>query len=341
MLLEDVLLEYDYYCLARGFTKKTIKNKRQELKQLKNFLLEKRGITELESITTHDLKAYVRLKQKSGLQPQSIVSMFKIIRAFFSWCEKEEYLKENIAKKVETPKLPKKVLKGFTTTEVDKMINSFGYKTYFEARNKAIIAMLADCGLRAMELRQLQTKNVKETTILVNGKGNKERYIFISPALKKIIIRYERIKKEYFRDKYFNPNYYFLSYKGDLMSHVGLDNIIKEAARRAEIKDKRVSPHTFRHFFAVQCILNGIDIYTLSKLLGHSDISTTQRYLQSLEDFQLIEKAMPSSPLMHLKRSIPVRSFFGDLNKKSPLGMIRGCQSDELTPNLDTKEDYT
>ncbi|HZG59895.1 MAG TPA: tyrosine-type recombinase/integrase [Anoxybacillus sp.] len=301
MLLEDVLREYDYYCLSKGFTKKTMINKRQELKNFKKFLLEKRAITELESITVHDLKAYMRFKQQTGLKPQSIVSMFKMIKAFFSWCEKEEYLKENIAKKVETPKIPKKVLKGFTTKEVAEMINSFSYKNYFEARNKAIIAMLSDCGLRAMELRELETKNVKETTILVNGKGNKERYIFISPALKKILIRYERIRKEYFKDKYVNENYYFLSYKGDLISHVGLNNIIKEAGRRAGIKDKRVSPHTFRHFFAVQCILNGIDIYTLSKLLGHSDISTTQRYLQSLEDFELIKKAMPSSPLMNIK----------------------------------------
>ncbi|WP_313431172.1 tyrosine-type recombinase/integrase [Siminovitchia terrae] len=302
MLLEDVVKEYEYDCLAKGFTEKTLINKRQELKQLLKFLDEKRAVHRLEGVSFHDLKAYARFKQQSGLQPQSIVAMLKVIRAFFNWCVREEYLKENIARKVDLPKQPKKVLKGFTTKEVDKMINSFSYKTYFEARNKAMVAMLSDCGLRAKELRELEDKNVKETTILVNGKGNKERYIFISPALKKILIRFERIKKEYFNGKYFNPNYYFLSYKGDLLSHVGLDKVIKEAGRRAGIEDKRISPHSFRHFFAVQSILNGIDIFTLSKLLGHSEISTTQRYLQSLEDFELINKAMPSSPLMNLHK---------------------------------------
>ncbi len=304
MLLEDVVKEYEYYCLAKGFTEKTMINKRQELKQLLKFLDEKRAVHELEGISFHDLKAYARFKQQSGLQPSSLVSMFKVIRAFFSWCVREEYLNENIAKKVDLPKQPKKVLKGFTVIEVDRMINSFTYKTYFEARNKAMIAMLSDCGLRAKELRELETRNVKETTILVNGKGNKERYMFISPALKKILIRYERIKKEYFKEKYFNENYYFLSYNGDLLSHVGLDKVIKEAGKRAGIEDKRVSPHSFRHFFAVQFILNtgGGDIYTLSKLLGHSNISTTERYLQSLEDFELIKKAMPSSPLMNLNK---------------------------------------
>jgi integrase/recombinase XerD len=299
VLLEDVLAEYIIHCQAKGFTPKTMKNKRQELKQLKEFLIEKRGISELESVTTYDLKSYVRLKQQAGLQPQSIVSMFKMIKEFFSWCEKEEYLKENIAKKVETPKVPKKILKGFTPEEVQAMINAFSYQDYFETRNRAIIAILSDCGIRAAELRTLKTENVKEDTILVNGKGNKERLIFISPALKRILIKYDRIKKQYFKDK-ITTDHYFLSYKGTEISHVGLDNVIKEAGKRTGLKDKRVSPHTFRHFFSTQCILNGIDIYTLSKLLGHSSVNTTERYLQSLEDFELIKKAMPSSPLMNL-----------------------------------------
>lgn len=302
MLLEDVLKEYLYYCQARGFTAKTMKNKNQELKQLKFFMIEKRGIVELESITAFDLNAYVRLKQKDGLQPQSIVSMFKMIKAFFSWCEREGYIKDNFAQKITLPKVPKKILKGFTTKEIQLMIDVFTYKDYFEARNKAIIAILADTGIRAMELRGLLIPNVKETSILVYGKGNKERYVFISPALKRILIKYERIKKQHFKDKD-TSDHYFLSYRGNEISHVGLDNVIKMAGNRAGIEGKRVSPHSFRHFFSVQCLLNGIDIYTLSKLLGHSEIQTTQRYLQSLEDFELINKAMPSSPLMNLKKN--------------------------------------
>lgn len=302
MFLEDVLNEYMYHCKSKGFTRATIKNKNQEYKQLFEYLKVNRGITDLESVTTFDLKAYLRKKQKDGLQPQSIVSMFKMIRAFFEWCYKEEYLKENIAKKVELPKVPKKVLKGFTTGEVQAMIDAFSYKNYLEARNKAIIAMLSDCGLRAMEIRSLKTINVKETSLLINGKGNKERIVFISPVLKRILIRYERLKGQYFKNK-LTTDHYFLSYTGKDITHVALDNIIKEAGRRAKITGKRVSPHTFRHFFSVQFMLNSgsKDIYTLSKLLGHSEITTTQRYLQSLEDFELIEKAMPSSPLMNMK----------------------------------------
>ncbi|MCP2033024.1 integrase/recombinase XerD [Planomicrobium sp. HSC-17F08] len=301
MELEDVLKEYLYHCEAKGYTKKTMINKHQELKQVKEFLIQKRAITELENVTTYDLKAYVRLKQIAGLQPQSIDSMFKIIRAFFSWCVKEEYLPTNVASKVETPKVPKKVLKGFTVKEVHAMVEAFTYKNYLESRNKAIIAMLADTGIRAMELRGLETVNVKETTILVNGKGNKERIVFVSPALKRILIKYERMKKQYFKNKNTTTNY-FLSYTGSGLSHVALDSVVKEAGKRAAITGKRVSPHTFRHFYAVTCLNEGkMDVYSLSRLLGHSDISVTQRYLHSMNDEQLLTKAITSSPLMNFK----------------------------------------
>ncbi|SFC09971.1 integrase/recombinase XerD [Bacillus sp. OV322] len=84
MFIEDVIEEYFYYCQAKGFTDKTMINKRQELRHFNTYLSEKRAITELESVSVHDLKAYFRLKQKSGLQPQSIVSMYKLISAFFN-----------------------------------------------------------------------------------------------------------------------------------------------------------------------------------------------------------------------------------------------------------------
>ncbi|PEL13770.1 tyrosine-type recombinase/integrase [Bacillus sp. AFS017336] len=301
MLLEDVLEEYLYYCRAKGFTKKTMINKRQELKQFKIYLKEERGIIDFEKITLLDLRTYARYKTEKGLQPQSVITMLKLIRAFYSWCVREEYIEKNIASKVELPRVPKKVLKGFTLKEVQSMVEAFSYKTYLEARNKAIVAMLADCGLRAMEIRGLKSINLKETTILVNGKGNKERVVFVSPALKRILIKYERKKKQYFEDKVTFDNY-FLSYTGGEMSHVAIHNIIKEAGKRACIEGKRVSPHTFRHFYSVQSLNSGtLDLYSLSRLLGHSDISITQRYLQSMNDEQLLNKAISSSPLMNLK----------------------------------------
>ncbi|HZH59000.1 MAG TPA: hypothetical protein VEY70_05425 [Metabacillus sp.] len=83
MHFEDVLSEYFYHCQAKGFSPKTLKNNYQELNQLKHYLVEKRSVIELESVSDHDLKTYIRYKQQVGLRPQSIVSMFKMVKAFF------------------------------------------------------------------------------------------------------------------------------------------------------------------------------------------------------------------------------------------------------------------
>src|SRR5699024_1056311 len=234
---------------------------------------------------------------------QSIVSMAKQVKAFFSWCVREDYLTENPMDKVTLPKLPKVLLTGLTTKEVVSMMDSFNNKKYLEVRNKAIIAMMADCGLRAMEIAGLKEDDVRETDIKVFGKGNKERIVFISPALKKILIRYERLKRQYFKNKIKYSDNYFLAYQGKALSTVAVYNLVVEASKRVGITGKRVSPHMFRHYFAVQSIVAGIDVYSLSRLLGHSDLSTTQRYLQSLQNDELNVKATSSSPLMNLNKN--------------------------------------
>ena len=303
----DLIDEYLYHCMAKGYTAKTMKNKRQEYKQLKVFLKEKRGISDIGNITIHDMKAYVRSKRQANLQPASIISMAKMIKAFLNWCVKEEYLTVNPMDGVELPRASKKVIEGYTLDEVNAMINAFSTKTYLEARNKAIIAMLADCGLRSIELRTLTTPNVRETALLVNGKGNKERMVSISPALKKILIRYERLRSSYFADKRIKADRYFLSYQGGEISHVGLYNVIIKAGERAGIT-KRVHPHGFRHFYSVSVLMGyegsgvaGLDIYSISRLLGHSNISVTENYLRSITDQQILDKAVKSSPLMNYK----------------------------------------
>jgi integrase/recombinase XerD len=299
--LEDVLQEYLYHCMARNFTSKTMINKRQEYKHLLLFLKEKRGITHLENVTEHDLKSYIRGKQQEGLKPVSVAAKCKLIKAFFNWCVKTEgYLTSNPMEKVETPKVPKKVKQGLSIDEVQAMIEAFNFKGYINVRNKAIIAMLADCGLRSIEIRTLKAIDVRDNTILVNGKGNKERLLSISPILKRILIKYERQKKQYFSERMIKSDNYFLSYTGGEMSHVGLYNIIRLSAEKAGLK-KKIHPHLFRHFYALKS-LEKLDLHSLSLLLGHAEVNTTQIYLSSMSNQQLLDKALASSPLMNLRK---------------------------------------
>jgi len=289
------------HCKAEGLTSRTLHNKRHELGHFQRYLIEKRAITELGHITVHDMKAYFRFRQSTGLQPTSIDTIAKVVAAYMNWCVREEYLKENQMRTVEIPKIPQKVTVGFTEKEVIKMIGVYGYKTYLEARNKAVIAMLSDCGLRAMEIRGIVTDDVKENSILINGKGNKQRVVFISPTLQKILIKYERLKQQFFSDKIVSSDTYFLTYQGNKLTHMSLHNIVKDTAKKAKVKDAH--PHKFRHFYSVRMVNNGIDVFTLSKLLGHSTILVTQEYLRSMTTEEIERKAIFFSPLSNINKN--------------------------------------
>jgi len=295
LLLKEALEDYKYYCLAKNFTEKTMINKRTEYQQMAKFLINKRGNTKLANITKYDMEAYLNTKRKKGLKAQSIVSMAKQVKAFFNWCVNEGYLEVSPMQDIILPNVPTILKTGLTKSEVQKLVNSFRDKDYFEQRNKAMIAIFADCGIRAIEARRIRDKDIKDNAILINGKGNKQRMVFISPSLKRIMLSYERAKRKYFKGKT-KEDYYFLNYRGRGLSHAAVHNTVKEASERTGIE---VHPHKFRHYYSVQAITgdNPIDIYSLSRLLGHSDISTTQRYLSTLGTDELLKKAMSVSPL--------------------------------------------
>ena len=94
------------------------------------------------------------------------------------------------------------IIKTFNDEEVPKMVNSFKMTDYYEARNKLIMMVLVDTGIRNLELCTLTMANILESTMIIEGKGNKQRYLYLSPMLKKYMIRYERIRDHYFKDSF-------------------------------------------------------------------------------------------------------------------------------------------
>lgn len=284
----DVLREYYYVCYSRDYTKKTMKNKKQEHSQLKKWLDEK-DITKLNDITTEVLQDYHTNKITRGLKPHSVVSTSRQVKAFFGWCLSENYVSENPMDKVNLPILRETVIETFTTEEVIKLVECFSYKTYIEARNKMIVSIMADTGIRVMELCNVKETDIETDKIKVLGKGRKERYLSISPALKRIMIKYERLRNQYFKNILKTSDTYILNYRGGKMSNTGLWLVCKEGEKRTGIKN--VHPHKFRHYFAITSLkVGGIDLHSLSLLLGHSEVSTTEIYLRSFRNEDLLKQ---------------------------------------------------
>ena len=185
-----------------------------------------------------------------------------------------------------------------TIQEISNIYDTFGrVDTYFHGSSPQILSNNSQENVNALSIREKVILDIKDDFIVINGKNNKQRVVPISPILKKALMRYDRVREEYFRDKNIDDNY-FLSFSGKTLNNGALDYMIKK--RGSGIKDCRVSVHTMRHFFAQQQIKMGTDLFTIQRLLGHENISITQIYLNSLKDVDIIKMAKQSSVLMNM-----------------------------------------
>jgi integrase/recombinase XerD len=168
------------------------------------------------------------------------------------------------------------------------------------------MAFLLDTGIRNLELCNIRNIDVNENSLTIKqGNGRKDRRVALSPYLRKVIIRYIRCKDNYFKNRIMDENTpFFLSYRFKPLTIEAVERIVRLCGEMANIrKEIRCSPHTCRHYFAQAQLRNGLDIYSLSRLLGHEDIAITKRYLQGLEDENIIEMSVKTSPLMNLNKN--------------------------------------
>jgi integrase/recombinase XerD len=215
----------------------------------------------------------------------------RCVRTFLHWCaaEPQEYLPEKVPANLVMPKLKKKIIETFSELQIKALFVAAdqGPIKSIVIRDKAILAILLDTGIRAAELCGLVLEQVhltpREGYIRVIGKGDKEREI----GLGKRSRQYLHVWIKRYRKAPVDEPHVFLGHKGLPMSVNGLDQLMRRLARRAKITGVRCSPHTFRHTFSVNFLRQGGDLYVLSRLLGHESVQiTTGVYLQALKSDQ-------------------------------------------------------
>ncbi|SDN47213.1 tyrosine-type recombinase/integrase [Acetanaerobacterium elongatum] len=301
MFLEDAVKEFIFECQVRKYTWKTVKGYRNGLEFLVNYLKEEHGLTTIQQVQTRHLKEFFMYQSRRGRKESYLNGLIKTYRAFFKYVIGEEYITANPILKVSWMREPKSIIKTFSDDEVRRMLGAYPENDYMSMRNKAIIAMLFDTGIRNYELCTLTESQVKDSVIVIYGKGKKERQVGKSPYLAKILLKYERFKKYNFEYKNITVDNYFLSRTGRPLTDEAIENIVRNAGLYAQVSDSiRCSPHTCRHYFAQAQLKNGMDVYSLSRLLGHDNIKITQRYLQGLQDEDVVSRSIKTSVLMNL-----------------------------------------
>ena len=300
MLLTDAAKEFEFNCQCRKLSDKTIRNYGKLIGYLLDYLKEQHKVLCLEDVRPMYIKAYLMILQERGAKPQYINDQLKAFKVLFRYLYEEGYTDSILTERIKNVKQPKTIIKTFTEQEVKKLTEYYSGHTFMEVRNRLMLMTFFDTGIRVSELIDLKLSQVKDEYILIHGKGDKERVVPKSPLLNKWMFKYLNTRENFFAYRRV-PENVFLSRNGRPMTTEAIHRVIKIAGKAVGVsRDIRVSPHTCRHTFAQMQLKNGLDLYSLSRLMGHSNISITQRYLEGLRDFEVLNACKATGILMNL-----------------------------------------
>lgn len=303
MLNEDVLKEFIFDCKMRKLSDRTIKSYRNNNKALFRFIENEYGVKELEETNHLHIKGYIQYLTDKKLSEIYINTIVRTFKAYFSFAVDEHYILKNPIDKIKKQKEPIVLINTFNDDEVSRMIKYYQGSKFLDVRNQLIMIILFDSGIRCSELCELKLSDIRDTYINIMGKGKKVRHIPLTTFINKFLIKYLRVRDNYIKDKVgYHTEYLLLSQKGKKLTVETIERIVKDCGKECNVREEiRISPHTCRHYYAQTQLKNGCDLFTLSKLLGHTNINVTKRYLQSMHDDETLIMGTKTSPLSNLK----------------------------------------
>ena len=251
----------------------------QDTLKLINFFSDQNLNKKISNINNSDIREFI-FQQSKLIKPSSQSRLISSLKNFFDYLIVEKIITTNPVDSIEYPKIATKIPKTLSTNEIDQLIAYLKKSKNNSLRNCAILEVLYSCGLRVSELINIKISDIffDEFLIKILGKGNKERFVPMSKMVKNMIKDYIKIERFNIVSKKGNEDILFLNNRGKKLSRVMIFTILNIAKKGLGIK-KKISPHVLRHSFATHLIENGADISSIQHMLGHTNITTTERYL--------------------------------------------------------------
>jgi integrase/recombinase XerC len=295
--IDDFLV---YQKSIRNLSDNTIESYKKNLIYLNDYVAQKYSVQNdavlLENISLQDLRFCVGCLSKEKMSPATINQFIASVRTFFAYCKRYDYIKSNPALELKTVKLPKRIPRYMTEEEVNSLCDTpEEKKLLWQERDKALFEMFYSSGCRVSEIAQLKFSDLSKdySSAIVLGKGSKQRRVFFSKEAQTSFKEYLLSRKARFPNLQ-DEDFIFVNQKGTKLSVRGITFIVSKYSS-FEGTNKPVSPHAFRHTFATTMLSNGADIRVVQEMLGHSSISTTQRYTHITQK-KLIETYNLSHP---------------------------------------------
>ena len=265
----------------KRFSDNTVSSYQRDLSQFFDFLVEhfgnSIGIKRLENLKLRDIRSYMSYQTNKGISRSSLSRKVSSVKNFFRWMSKNDILENSAILSVTNPKIPKTLPRAVEISDafniIDK-VKEFANKSWIAKRDAAIFTLLYGCGLRISEALGLNLADYnKQKTLRILGKGNKERIVPMLPQVSDAI-------NEYLADcpyKIKQNEALFLGARGERLSPRVVQRQMEKVRFALNLPDN-LTPHALRHSYATHLLINGGDLRTIQELLGHSSLSTTQKY---------------------------------------------------------------
>ncbi len=255
----------------------TMASYQRDLKKMVLFM-NQRGILAVTDITATSLNSYILQMEKDGFSSASVSRSIASIRAFFHFLIREKTVENDPSEVLKTPHVEKKAPQILTQQEAVLLLEQPVCDTDKGIRDKAMLELMYATGMRVSELINLKVSDVNlNMKYLICKDADKERIIpFGKEAAKSLKLYMVKSREKLCKGK--EIEYLFPNCSGGSMSRQGFWKIIKYYTKKAGI-EKDITPHTLRHSFGAHLVQNGADLKAVQEMMGHSDISTTQIYM--------------------------------------------------------------
>ncbi len=291
----DIFLNYILY--EKNYSEKTADAYRIDLLQLYDFLtgnieesfqdyfeldtIIENGEPEIRSITVSDLRSFIEYCFDKNLKKSSLERKIAVLRSFFTFLVRRDLIDSDPSKKLIYPKREQRLPRFLYLKEYESLIN-FEVKTFFDARDKAVLSMFYSTGARIAEIQDAKMSGLDFSAgrLKVAGKGGDDRIVFLTPESLDSLQEYLAMRNRLFG----NPGGpLFVNKRGEGISIKGIYNLVMKRAAAAGLAHK-ITPHTLRHSFATEILNQGADIRAVQEMLGHKSISTTQKYTHTTKE---------------------------------------------------------
>lgn len=291
MLIDSFL---DYLRYERNYSNYTIGAYSKDLRQFEDYVKKyKEGIFDPVDVDTDLVRNWVVVLMDEKLSPVSVNRKLSSLKSFFKFLMKQGSISVNPLRLITGPKTKKPLPYFIKDKEMEFLLDGDGFGEDFEGvRNRLMLEMLYDTGIRRSELIGMQDSDVdcESMQIRVTGKRNKQRLIPFAEGLKNLIQAYTEVRN---REVGSESGWFFVRKNGEQLSAGIVYTIVKDKLSKIPTLAKR-SPHVLRHSFATSMLNNGAELNAVKEILGHSSLASTSVYTHTT--FEELKKVYHAHP---------------------------------------------